>query len=162
MGHLEGLVKVPQSNFLVKVIFNLDHVSISGIFLPFLRTSSLHLVSAAKKVLVGHKRVFFLPFCDQPKNSFLPLTQCEKQNMFISCYISRLRIDRYFFRFIFKTLEFYYKKKTFAWVKETSKGWLQLEILVVFTTKAPPSKALLVQNCRKKITKLLCSLSDSG
>ena len=46
-----------------------------------------------------------------------------------------------------------------------TKGRLQLKILVVFTTKAwplPPGKALVVQNLRKKITKLLSSWTDPG
>ena len=50
--------------------------------------------------------------------------------------------------------------RNFEMVTLKPKGYVQLKILVVLTTKAkppPPGKALIVQNRQKKITQLLSS-----
>ena len=64
--------RVPKSNFLSTGIFNFNHVSfLFGIFCHFLKTSSLHWVSATKESLFCQKRVFFYVFVT---NSTFPLS----------------------------------------------------------------------------------------
>ena len=73
--------KVPQSTFLSTVILNVDYIylfflAFFAIFLDLVRRTES--VRQRNHWLVT-KRVFVDPLCGQTNNSFVALTQCNKQ-----------------------------------------------------------------------------------